>query len=78
MVPFEVGEQWLIARKPHTVHSKSIKGTRTHSASRDEYVHGGCWTGEKWAQQTSFAMMFDSRVEAAEYLEQNRKTINAA
>jgi hypothetical protein len=41
-------------------------------------VHGGCWTVKKWAQQTGFAMMFDSQVEAAEYLEQNRKTINAA
>ena len=40
--------------------------------------HGGCWTGEKWAQQTIFALMFDSQMEAAEYLEQNRKTINAA
>jgi hypothetical protein len=66
MVPFQVGDKWLIARRPRDVPNKSIK------------VHGRCWTGKKWAQQTSFARMFDSQIEAAEYLEQNRHTINAA
>ena len=78
MVPFQVGDKWLIARKPRTVHSNAITGTRSESSALDRTVHGGCWTGAKWAQQTGFAKMFDSREDAAEYLKQNRKAINAA
>lgn len=77
MVPFEVGDKWLIARRPHAVSSKGNSGNKSQ-IPRSRMDHGGCWTGEKWAQQTIFAMMFDSQIEAAEYLEQNRQAINAA
>ena len=76
MVPFQVGDKWLIARRPREVPSNSI--TDSGSQPVGQIVHGGCWTGKKWAQQTSFARMFDSREDAAKYLEQNRHAINAA
>ncbi|MBC7853996.1 MAG: hypothetical protein IAF94_11205 [Pirellulaceae bacterium] len=75
MVPFQVGDKWLIAREPYMVPVKPIPGSVSPPVGR--LTHGGGWTGEKWSLQTSSAKLFSTREEAAEYLELHRETITA-
>ncbi len=73
---FQVGDKWIIARNPGEIPNPSINGTLSQSPGR--ITHGGCWTGEKWAAQTNFAKLFDSRNLALEYLQQNRQVVEAS
>jgi len=69
---------WILALKPEGEEPGSSKGGRPPAVGRAKPAFDRCWTGSEWAAQLVFAMRFDSRLAAQEYLVENRGVMEGA
>ncbi|HEV3262860.1 MAG TPA: hypothetical protein VG013_38855 [Gemmataceae bacterium] len=72
------GNYWVIALNPQAIGTGGSGDARGRSTERLRRTFDRCWTGHEWAPQMLFAMRFDSRLAAQEYLAEHRRLMEAA
>lgn len=70
------GDKWCLIKAEESPRTSFSTGTlqQVRSPYRTNFLF---WTGDGWAGQNVFAMLFDTEDEARAYLDENRGTIES-